>query len=106
MRERNPARAALEAKYGYDTKHCMHLYRLFYECQRLLEKGDLVFPLPEASDLKDILHGALTYEQVIEFGDSIDTTLQTVAETTSLPHEPDRKTLDLLVQSIRREVIL
>ena len=38
---RNEKRAALEAKYGYDTKHGMHLIRLMRQCKEILETGTL-----------------------------------------------------------------
>ncbi len=39
LRNRNPARAELEASYGYDTKHAMHLLRLLRMGEEILHDG-------------------------------------------------------------------
>jgi hypothetical protein len=39
LMNRNPQRAVLEAQFGYDTKHGMHLVRLIRMCRELLETG-------------------------------------------------------------------
>ena len=41
-KNRNPKRAALEEKYGYDTKHAMHLCRLLKMGCEILEEGEVV----------------------------------------------------------------
>lgn len=38
---RNPARAELEAKFGYDTKHASHLVRLLRQGREILTNGTL-----------------------------------------------------------------
>jgi predicted nucleotidyltransferase len=35
------------AEHGYDLKFAAHLFRLYYEGLRLLETGELIFPMPE-----------------------------------------------------------
>ena len=40
--ERNPQRAELEAKFGYDTKHAMHLVRLMRMGREILQGGVIV----------------------------------------------------------------
>ncbi|AEZ66297.1 hypothetical protein phiTE_131 [Pectobacterium phage phiTE] len=39
MKNRNAARHELEEKFGYDTKHAMHLVRLLRMSQEILETG-------------------------------------------------------------------
>ncbi len=39
LKERNPARAELEKKFGYDCKNAVHLVRLIRECREILETG-------------------------------------------------------------------
>ncbi len=104
MNNRNPDRLKLEAQYGFDTKHASHLVRLFYEAKRLMETGELVFPLPEINIVNDVRSGNWSYEQVIEFSDQMDNTLKQVAAKSGLPKEPDRNTLDQLIQEISYDI--
>lgn len=34
-------------EHGYDLKFAVHIFRLYFEGLRLLEKGNLIFPMPE-----------------------------------------------------------
>ena len=62
---RNPARSVLEAKYGYDTKHGSHLYRLITEGEELLKTGRITLPRPDAALLREIRAGRYTYEELL-----------------------------------------
>jgi uncharacterized protein len=100
--ERNEARCELEAKFGYDTKHASHLVRLFYEAQRLMKTGELIFPLPEIDIISAVRDGAWSYEKLMEFADNMDANLQAIVDEGDciLPHSPDREPLNELVQEI------
>ncbi|MGC4094496.1 MAG: nucleotidyltransferase domain-containing protein [Polyangiaceae bacterium] len=50
-RTRNAARAALEAQFGYDTKHGMHLVRLIRMCREILTTGQVRVRRPDAEEL-------------------------------------------------------
>jgi predicted nucleotidyltransferase len=97
---RNPARAALEAKYRYDTKHAMHLVRLLRMCREILSEGKVLVFRPDAEELLSILHGAWTYEQLVEFAELEDQALAEVERTSPLPKAPDRARLDDLCVEI------
>lgn len=98
-KERNPARADLEAKYGYDTKHAAHLCRLLGEGKELLTKGTITFPRPDAKDLLDIRNGLYPYDVLMaSFGGDIDHYFDGLQEQFVLPHSPDRKIVDALCQ--------
>lgn len=70
-KNRNPVRAALEAKYGMDCKFAMHLVRLLRTCYEILTTGELIVRRPDAKELLDIRNGAWTYEQLMEFYNDI-----------------------------------
>jgi len=57
-RSRNPARAELERRYGYDTKHAMHLIRLLRMAVEVLSTGEVVVRRPDAEDLRAVRRGA------------------------------------------------
>lgn len=91
QRERNPARAALEAKYGFDTKHAMHLVRLLRMCREILTEGVVRVRRPDAEELLAIRAGAWTYEQLIEWAAAEDKALKQAAEASKLPWSADKK---------------
>lgn len=102
---RNPKRAELEAKFGWDTKHGAHLVRLMYEGEELLTKGKITFPRPEASLLLDIQHGAWTYDDLMQYVEDYDAKFNKLYETSKLPKEPDRVGINLLVINLIRQHI-
>jgi len=86
---RNPDRAKLEEKYGYDTKHAMHLVRLMYEGEELLTTGYITFPRPERTELMAIRNGLYSYDQLMEKVENFDAMFETLYEKSSLPFSPN-----------------
>ena len=97
---RNPQRAALEAKWGYDTKHAMHLVRLLRMCREVLTDGVLNVRRPDAEELLAIRHGAWTYEQLVAWADEQNRELAQIALTSLLPAKPNNRALDALCISL------
>lgn len=64
-KSRNPQRSALEAEYGYDTKHAMHLVRLLRMGKEILTTGDLTVRRSDADELLDIRKGKWSYDDLI-----------------------------------------
>lgn len=102
---RNPARAALEEKYGYDTKHAMHLVRLLRMCREILERGEVVVKRPDREELLAIRSGAWSYERLVEFAETEDAALDEVSRASSLPRAPDRAQLSALCTELVAEAI-
>lgn len=100
LKFRNPARAELEAKFGYDTKNAMHLVRLMQMVSELLTKGVLQVRRPNADELVAIRNGLWTYDQLVEFADRQDAELNELLKTSPLPREPNREALDGLCQEL------
>lgn len=100
---RNPKRAALEAKYGYDCKHAMHLVRLCKMAKEILLEGKVIVKRPDAEELLAIRNGAWSYEQLIEYADKIQAEIKDAYFKSPLPTSPDRNKIDLLCQSIIEE---
>lgn len=96
-KNRNPARASLEEKYGYDTKHAYHLVRLIRMCREILQTGKVIVKRPDREELLTIRNGAWSYEQLIEFAEKEEVELNDLySKCTLLPKIPDRQKLDKL----------
>ena len=96
---RNAARSELEEEHGYDTKHAMHLVRLLRMGVESLRDGVILVKRPDAEELLDIRNGALTYEELITYSESLEANIQQLRETTSLPKAPNIKLgADLLME--------
>lgn len=101
LRSRNPARAELEGKFGYDTKHGMHLVRLMRMAREILEGRGVIVKRPDAEELRAIrFEGAWSFDQLISWAEAQDAELEAIKETSPLPKVPDRKTLDELCQKL------
>lgn len=93
---RNPARAELERRHGYDTKHAMHLVRLMRTGLEVLETGDLRVRRPDADDLNGIRDGALTFDQLLALASELQARMEVAAARSSLPAEVDLVFVDWL----------
>jgi uncharacterized protein len=96
---RNPARAGMEAKSGFDLKHAMHCIRLLRSGLEILQSGKIFVDRQEVGDadeLKAILHGDFTYEQVTKIADDLVAELDRAYTTSSLPDRPNLKQIDQL----------
>lgn len=101
---RNPARAELEKKFGYDTKHAMHLVRLLRQCQEILTTGKITtYRFADREELLEIRKGAWKYEELMSWAEAQDKLLDELYETSKLPRDPSRLFLDdLCVELIER----
>lgn len=91
---RNPARAALEEKYGYDTKHGSHLLRLMRMCKEILEGKGVIVKRPDREELLAVKQGRVAYDPLIEESERLEEECKSLYETSPLRKEPDRKFLD------------
>ena len=96
---RNPARAEIEAKFGYDTKHAMHLVRLMRMCREILTESRVVVKRPDHEELLAIRSGAWKYEALVEWAEAQDIEMAALAEKSTLSHTPDRVYLDNLCEA-------
>ncbi len=100
LRERNPKRAALEKRSGYDTKHAGHLVRLIGEGRELLLAGHITFPRPDAKLLRAIIDGAYSYDELMSMIGDVETAFDEMAVQSSLPDNPDHAAAEDLCQSL------
>lgn len=99
-RTRNPKRAELEARFGYDCKHAMHLVRLMRMCREILTSGYVQVKRPDREELLAIRNGAWEYDRLVEWAEAQDAELAELANTSPLPNAPDRVALDRLCRKM------
>jgi predicted nucleotidyltransferase len=104
-RHRNPKRAELEAKAGYDAKHAMHLVRLMRSCREILTTGQVIVKRPDREELLAIREGAWGYEQLMEWSEHQEQALDAVVAQSPLPAVPDLTKLDALCLDMVEEAI-
>jgi predicted nucleotidyltransferase len=97
---RNEARSALEAKFGYDTKHAMHLIRLIRMCREILRDGKVLVRRPDAEELLAIRRGEWTYDQVVDHAEALELECGELYKTSKLPREANRLAIDDIVVSM------
>ena len=102
---RNPARAALEERFKYDTKHAMHLIRLLRMGLEILRDNTVSVFRNDFQDLLDIRNGAWTYEHLVEYAQKLDKLVAEAYNTSKLPYNPPVAKLDeLCTQLIKRHL--
>lgn len=107
LRSRNPARAALEAAHGYDTKHAAHLVRLLRMGREILEQG-CVFVWRgdrDGEELRGIRAGAWSYEALMSWAQEADAALELLLQEgrAVVPAQPDLEALDALAAALMAE---
>ncbi|MCB0188842.1 MAG: nucleotidyltransferase domain-containing protein, partial [Caldilineaceae bacterium] len=98
--ERNPERSALEERHGYDTKHALHLLRLYRMGIEILREGFVHVYRPDAKWLLQVKEGLFTYPELCVLIDDLKAELTAAEATTSLPPVPDRVKIEELLVSL------
>lgn len=104
-KNRNPIRAALEAKFGMDCKNAYHVVRLMRVCREILTTGKVNVKRPDREELLAIRNGAWTYEYLKEWATKQDEELKEIYKTSNiLPKSSDRKKIDELCIELVEEM--
>jgi predicted nucleotidyltransferase len=106
-KNRNPARAAMEASYGYDVKHGAHLVRLLRMGKEILETGEVHVWRGDrdGEELREIRAGAWPYDRLIAWARAQEAELERIYADGAyvVPKQPDRaKVDDLCVEWVRQ----
>ena len=104
-RERNPSRAGLEAKFGYDCKHAMHMFRLGRMCKEILLEGVVRVKRPDAAELVAIRKGAMSYEQLIAEFEVLEAECEEAYKVSTLPKSVDMAAIDALIVGLTEEYL-
>lgn len=105
---RNQARAADEAKLGYDSKFAYHIIRLYRMCAEILETGKVIVKRPDRQDFMDIRNGLWTYEKLQEESSKLFEKCRDLYNNcNTLPYSPDKvKINNLLITTINKSFSL
>ena len=101
-KNRNPARAEQERKWGFDLKHASHLLRLMRMCKEILEgKGVIVKRIHDREELISLkLHGTMKYEDLLAESKQLEADCDALYQTSSLQKSPDVVKLDSMCRLI------
>ncbi|MEM1413999.1 MAG: nucleotidyltransferase domain-containing protein [Myxococcota bacterium] len=99
-RERNPARAALEAAHGYDTKHAMHLVRLQRMAREILAGEGVRVTRDDRAELLAIRDGAWSYDALVAHAEAESAAIREAERTSALPGAVDEDLLDALAETL------
>lgn len=97
VKSRNPARAELEAKFGYDTKHGMHLLRLMRMCKEIMATGCVNVKRADREELLAIRRGQRSYELLIEEANALEAECEGLYNTSGLRPEANKDYLNELI---------
>jgi predicted nucleotidyltransferase len=92
LENRNPVRSEMERKSGFDLKHGMHCIRLLRSGLEILQKGEVIVDrriAGDAEDLKAILKGDYSYDQVMQMAENLVNEMEQVHQKSTLPDKPD-----------------
>ncbi|MBK1989543.1 nucleotidyltransferase domain-containing protein [Sphaerospermopsis aphanizomenoides BCCUSP55] len=107
QQNRNPLRAEMEMKSGYDLKHGMHCIRLLRSGLEILQRGEVIVDRKIAGDIEDlkaILRGDYTYEQLMKMAEDLVSQMDNFYEQSTLPHKPDlEKINDLCMELVEMQ---
>lgn len=109
LKNRNPTRHANEEKFGYDTKHGMHLVRLMRMGYEILTTGKVIVKRPDREELLAIRNdGIWSYEQIVDYAIKMDGELTAFYDggKSPLPKSPDLKTLNRLCVAMYEDFTL
>jgi hypothetical protein len=100
MANRTGKRSQDIQQYGYDTKWAYHIVRLLLQCEQILVEHDLDIER-NSEILKSIRRGEWTLEQIDEWFNNKEKSLETLYANSTLQDKPDEESLKrLLLQSL------
>jgi len=108
LANRNPERSQLERRFGYDTKHAMHLVRLLRMAAEILATGQVRVRRPDREELLAIRErGIWSYEELVGWAERQEAELDALAasEDCPLPSQPNRKKLDAACVALVEEAL-
>lgn len=108
-KNRNEARAALEAKCGYDSKHAAHCIRLLRMGNEILTTGKVQVNREgiDAQELLEIRLGNVPYDYIVQEADRLFEQLDISYENSTLPHHVDANLInELCIKLVEAKHIL
>ena len=104
---RNPERAKLETKFGYDTKHGSQLVRLLVLGKELLTTGNITVKRDDRDFFLGVKRGEWSYEKIIKYLEKSEVELNDIYKNKKyvVPHNPPMNAISALCQEIVEEYL-
>ncbi len=102
---RNPERSALEEAHGYDTKHALHLLRLYRMGIEILREGVVRVKRPDAAWLRSVRAGRYSYPELMQLVASLQQELAAAEAQTTLPLQPDEAAINALLVALHWQAL-
>lgn len=90
-KKRNKKRNELEEKFGYDSKHAMHLVRLLRMGEEILKDGVVNVFRKDADELLSVRDGKWPYDELLKYAEDMERKIKVLYNKTDLPKKPDVK---------------
>lgn len=94
--EKDGKRYAIVEKYGYDVKYAYHVVRLINEVEQILNEHTIDLER-DREQLKAIRKGEIELEQIIEYFNTKEKSLEIAYQNSTLRHKPDKKVIKTLL---------
>lgn len=94
LANRNKVRSELELKYGYDTKHGVHLVRLMRMAKEIMAGKGVIVKRPDAEELIAVRNGSMKFEELEQWAKNAEEDIVALVADSPLPKNPNRKRLD------------
>lgn len=104
-KNRNPERAVLEEKYGYDCKHGMHLIRLLRMGVEILTEGKVNVLRTDREELLDIRNGKWEYDKLVDYAEKLQDDVALIYDKSDLQKTPDYNKINKLLQDMTEEFL-
>lgn len=92
-----------ETAFQGNSKHCLHLFRLFSECKELLKDHTITLPRPDKDFLLEIKQGLLKYDEMLLLAEKEFEEIEKALLTSTLPHSPNVTKIEELCISIFKD---
>lgn len=104
-KNRNPRRAELERKFGYDTHHAKHLVRLIISAKQLLSIGEFRVRLNDEDRklVMSVYDGAMGFDQFLDMAQGMHDEVMSMDSV--LPDRANHEELDSLCAQIIRDTV-
>lgn len=95
LKQRNPERAEIEKKFGFDLKHAVNLVRLLRMAREILEGKGVIVYRPDRAELMDIRYkGTWSFEELVSWAEREDKDLDDVMQKSTIPKTPNHKLIN------------
>ena len=109
LNDRNRDRHQLEEKYGYDTKHGMHLVRLLRVGMEVMTTGKFLVDRSDIDrdELLSIRAGEWSYDRLLEYSEDVDAKLQSFDDSKAMvPKSPNREKFAAWLENVLARVVV